>query len=79
MTVRELIKQLQQQDPDHLVYLSGYEGGINDATQVHQIRVERDHNKPYNNDTGKRVYGDHEDRTQYNPRHAPTTPGVYIA
>ena len=34
MTVKELIEQLQQLDPDLRVFTEGYEGGYNDAVIV---------------------------------------------
>ena len=37
MTVKELIEQLQQLDPDLRVFTTGYEGGYNDADPANNI------------------------------------------
>ena len=37
MTVKELIEQLQTLDPDLHVFVSGYEGGYNDASPVCKV------------------------------------------
>jgi hypothetical protein len=37
MTVKELIEQLQQLDPDLHVFTSGYEGGYNDIDEDYDI------------------------------------------
>lgn len=44
MTVLELIEALQKHAPDQLVYVSGYEGGIDDVTEVRSVDVYRDVN-----------------------------------
>lgn len=37
MTVKELIEQLQTLDPDLQVFVSGYEGGYNDAGPIGNV------------------------------------------
>ena len=37
MTVKELIEQLQTLDPDIRVFVSGYEGGYNNAGPINNI------------------------------------------
>lgn len=39
MTVKELIEQLQKEDPNKLVLVSGYEGGYDSLQEVRQVRV----------------------------------------
>jgi hypothetical protein len=38
MTVKELIEQLQTLDPNLRVFVSGYEGGYNDAGPISGVR-----------------------------------------
>jgi hypothetical protein len=44
MTVAELIEQLREHPADLPVYVSGYEGDVNDLTLVRPVRVERNVN-----------------------------------
>jgi hypothetical protein len=37
MTIKELIEQLQTLDPDLYVFVSGYEGGYNDAGPISNV------------------------------------------
>ena len=46
MTVRELIKLLEQENPEHRVVQSGYEGGLSDFKPPRRIRLMLDVNKP---------------------------------
>jgi hypothetical protein len=54
MTIKELIEQLQQLDPDLHVFTQGYEGGYHDAGvgDIQEIALDI-HNEWY--------YGPHED------------------
>jgi hypothetical protein len=55
MTVKELIEQLQTLDPDLHVFVSGYEGGYNDAGPISNVKeiALNYHTEWY--------YGNHED------------------
>lgn len=53
MTVAELIEQLRQFPPDHLVYVQGYEGGMCDVSTVKVVPIIRDVNT-------ENYYGAHE-------------------
>jgi len=55
MTVKQLIEQLQQLDPDLHVFVHGYEGGYDDVDSDSNIKevALNYHNEWY--------YGDHED------------------
>ncbi len=44
MKVHELIAQLKDLNPDLPVYVSGYEGGLEDLEIVQEVRVMRDLN-----------------------------------
>ncbi len=59
MTVKELIEQLQQLDPDLHVFTSGYEGGYNDVYVGEEMEIALNvHDEWY--------YGKHEDAsTEY--------------
>ena len=56
MTVKELIEQLQQLDPDLRVFTEGYEGGYNDAsiTPSNVMEIALNVHKEW-------YYGKHED------------------
>ena len=55
MTVKELIEQLQQLDPDLHVFVRGYEGGYDDAGPISNIReIALDYHTAW-------WYGKHED------------------
>jgi hypothetical protein len=55
MTVKELIEQLQQLDPDLHVFVSGYEGGYNDAGPIGPVmEIALDVHKEW-------YYGKHEE------------------
>jgi hypothetical protein len=59
MTVKELIEQLQQLDPDLHVFTAGYEGGYNDVYVGEEMEIALNvHDEWY--------YGKHEDAsTEY--------------
>jgi|APCry1669189534_1035231.scaffolds.fasta_scaffold41364_2 hypothetical protein len=60
MTVKELIEQLQQLDPELRVFVQGYEGGYNDAGPISDIKdIALDYHK------GTWYYGSHEDVNAY--------------
>ena len=46
MKVKELIKELSKLDPNLNVYVSGYEGGYNDVTELSNDRMVRNYHKP---------------------------------
>jgi hypothetical protein len=59
MTVKELIEQLQQLDPDLHVFTSGYEGGYNDVYIGNKMEIALDVHEEW-------YYGKHEDAsTEY--------------
>lgn len=59
MTVKELIEQLQQLDPDLHVFTQGYEGGYNDVHLGEEIEIALDVHEEW-------YYGKHEDAsTEY--------------
>jgi hypothetical protein len=41
-TVAELIEELKLLPQDMLVYIEGYNGGVDDISELHFIKVERD-------------------------------------
>ena len=57
MTVKELIEQLQQLDPDLHVFTSGYEGGYEDVgiSEIKEIALD------VHTDSDEWWYGKHED------------------
>jgi hypothetical protein len=57
MTVKELIEQLNQLDPELDVYVPGYEGGFDDVNTLSRIMVCK--NFYYRDDDW--YYGKHED------------------
>jgi hypothetical protein len=59
MTVKELIEQLQQLDPDLHVFTAGYEGGYNDVYIGEEMEIALDVHEEW-------YYGKHEDAsTEY--------------
>jgi len=60
MTVKELIEQLQQLDPELRVFVQGYEGGYNDAGPISDtVEIALDYHK------GTWYYGSHEVKDYY--------------
>ena len=53
MRVSELIKILQEMSQDHMVVIRGYEGGVDEVTDLENARIELDVNEEWN-------YGSHE-------------------
>ena len=53
MTVAELIKNLQSLPSDHLVVIRGFEGGVDEVTDLEETKVILDVNQDWN-------YGSHE-------------------
>ncbi len=53
MTVAELIKNLQNLPSDHLVVIRGFEGGVDEVTDLEETKVVLDVNQDWN-------YGSHE-------------------
>ena len=54
MTIKELIQQLQQLDPDLHVFTNGYEGGYCDVSSFESKEIALDVNTAW-------YYGPHED------------------
>ena len=54
MKVKELIQELQKLDPELLVVVRGYEGGVDEANNIYLCNVELDSN------AGIEYYGKHE-------------------
>lgn len=54
MKVKELIKKLQELDPENMVVISGYEGGLNEITMIEEVKIKKDVNSV-------RYYGKHEE------------------
>lgn len=54
MTIKELIQQLQQLDPDLHVFVHGYEGGYDDVTISEEKEIALNVNEEW-------YYGSHED------------------
>ena len=53
MTVKQLIEQLQKMPQEHMVVIRGYDGGVDEVTELEESRVELDVNQEWN-------YGSHE-------------------
>tara|TARA_R110000824_G_scaffold31704_4_gene102922 strand:+ start:563 stop:793 length:231 start_codon:yes stop_codon:yes gene_type:complete len=53
VTVAELIENLQNLPQDHIVVIRGYEGGVDEVTDLEKTRVILDVNEEWN-------YGSHE-------------------
>ena len=53
MTVAELIENLQNLPSNHLVVIRGYEGGVDEVTDLEETKVVLDVNQEWN-------YGSHE-------------------
>lgn len=45
MKVKELIAKLQEFDGEMEVFVSGYEGGCQDPSNIEKIKIKRDENK----------------------------------
>jgi len=59
MTVKQLIEQLQQLDPDLYVFTAGYEGGYNDVYVGEEMEIALNVHEEW-------YYGKHEDAsTEY--------------
>ena len=54
MKVKELIQELQKLDPELLVVIRGYEGGVDEVNSIYLCNVELDSN------AGIEYYGKHE-------------------
>ena len=80
MKVKELINLLYKQNPEHMVYVNGYEGGVNEVKSIYPCKVLLD----YNNDwymgkhemfeTNGKCFLDEKYREGYEQAH-----GVYIS
>ena len=69
MTAAELIEQLRKHPADLPVYVLGYEGGVDDITNVVPIRVHRDVNTAS-------YYGKHDELEDDQPG---GTPGLRLS
>jgi hypothetical protein len=58
MKVKELITQLQAFDPELMVVVSGYEGGVNEVTQTESVTVALNVNTSWYYGSHEVVYGD---------------------
>ena len=58
MKVKELIEKLQAFDPEHMVVVSGYEGGVTEATQTEFITIALNVNTSWYYGEHEVVYGD---------------------
>ena len=54
MTIKELIEKLQSFQEDTKIVVAGYEGGFNDVSTIHEIKIKEDVNKEW-------FYGAHEE------------------
>ena len=54
MTIKELIQQLQQHDPNTRVVVNGYEGGLCDIKNLEKVKIELNVNTEW-------YYGPHEE------------------
>ena len=54
MKVKELIEKLKSCDPELMVVVNGYEGGVNEAENAAQVKIKLDKNPEW-------YYGTHED------------------
>jgi hypothetical protein len=62
VTVNQLIERLQKMPQEHMVVIRGFEGGVDEVTELEEARIELDVNEEWN-------YGSHElldarDKTQ---------------
>lgn len=53
MTVKQLMEQLSNLDPEMMVVISGHEGGVDEASYVDQVKIKLDRHSEW-------YYGDHE-------------------
>jgi hypothetical protein len=53
MNVKQLIEKLSTYDPEMMVIISGYEGGVNEASSVGQVKIKLDYHSEW-------YYGKHE-------------------
>ena len=60
MTIKELIQQLQQHDPNTRVVLRGYEEGIDDLEYIQQVKLQLNVNT-------EEYYGPHEIKEEGHP------------
>lgn len=70
MKVKELIEKLQSLDPEHMLVINGYEGGVNEVSEVETIRILTDQNKEW-------YYGKHEEVGSYDEEKYETALEVY--
>lgn len=53
MNVKQLIEKLSHLDPEMMVVISGYEGGVDEASSIDEIKIKLDTNDAW-------YYGAHE-------------------
>ena len=75
ISVRELIKKLQEFDPDFFVVVSGYEMGVDDVKQVFETHVKRD---VWGEGVSVSYLGDHEELFAWNKEDARPPNAIYI-
>jgi hypothetical protein len=78
MTVGELITQLHGFDPDLLVYVRGYEKGIDDVTEVAGIAVVRDSHDTYHWYYGAHAIYDPDLHDSDVTTNVTVVPGIYL-
>lgn len=72
MTVKQLIEQLQQLDPDLHVFVRGYEGGYDDASPIINIKeIALDYHTEW-------YYGKHEDADEVNKENYKIVKGIIL-
>lgn len=71
MIIKELIEELQKYNPDLLVYLSGYEGGLDDLNYIKDAYVIRDTNKEW-------YYGRHTESRISDISETYTIKGIFL-
>jgi hypothetical protein len=62
MKVKELIQELQKLDPELLVVVAGYEGGVDELKNITQYKIELDAHKDWAFFGDHRALDDIEDR-----------------
>lgn len=70
MTIKELIEQLSQLDPEKIVLTRSYEGGMDLVSSIEEVQVVYREDSP-------RYYGDY-DTPDSDEMHKPTIDAVYL-
>ena len=67
MKVKDLIQELQKLDPELLVVVAGYEGGVDEVKSLTQYKIELDAHK------GWAFFGDHCALEDIEDRYSPSS------